>query len=35
MLEVEIDVFSGMPNPKIELSEREEQELIDRIVADP
>lgn len=34
MLEVEIDVFSGMPNPTFELSEREEKELHDRIVAD-
>ena len=35
MLEVEVDVFSGMPNPTFHLSEGEEQELVDRIVAEP
>jgi hypothetical protein len=35
MLEVELDISSGMPNPKWILSEREERELIDRIVAEP
>src|SRR5262245_5020468 len=34
MLEAEIDVFSGMPNPTFELSDKEEQELLDRIVAE-
>ena len=34
MLEAEIDVFSGMPNPTFELSEKEEKELLDRVVAD-
>jgi hypothetical protein len=35
MLEVEIDVFSGMPNPTFQLSSREEREMLDRIMADP
>ena len=35
MLEVEIDVFSGMPNPTFYLSESEEKELLDRILAEP
>lgn len=35
MLEVEIDVFSGMPNPTFQLSDREEQELVERITAEP
>lgn len=35
MLEVELDIFSGMPNPKWVLSEREEKELLDRAIADP
>ena len=35
MLEIEIDVFSGMPNPTFQLSAREEQELVDRILAEP
>jgi hypothetical protein len=35
MLEAEIDVFSGMPNPIFQLSGREEQELVDRITAEP
>ncbi|MFM7715957.1 MAG: hypothetical protein ACKO7A_25625 [Microcystis sp.] len=34
MLEVELDIFSGMPNPKWVLSEREEKELLDRDIAD-
>ncbi len=33
MLQVEIDVFSGVPNPTFELSEKEEKEFLDRIVA--
>jgi hypothetical protein len=35
MLEVELDIFSGMPNPKWILSEKEEKELLDRIIAEP
>ena len=35
MLEIEIDIFSGMPNPTFQLSSREEQELVDRILAAP
>jgi hypothetical protein len=35
MLEVELDIFSGMPNPAWILSEKEEKELIDRITAEP
>lgn len=35
MLEIEIDVFSGMPNPTFQLSAREEQELVDRMLAEP
>jgi hypothetical protein len=35
MLEAEIDVFSGMPNPTFQLSDKEERELVDRIMADP
>lgn len=34
MLEVEIDVFSGMPNPFFKLSEKEEQQLLDRIMSE-
>ena len=34
MLEAEIDVFSGMPNPTFELSEKEEKELLERIAAE-
>lgn len=34
MLEVEMDVFSGMPNPTWTLSPRHEKELADRISAD-
>jgi hypothetical protein len=35
MLEAEIDVFSGMPNPTFQLSDKEEKELVDRILAEP
>jgi len=35
MLQVEIDVFSGMPNPTFELTEKEEKILVDRILAEP
>lgn len=35
MLEVELDIFSGMPNPKWILSETEEKELLDIITSDP
>jgi len=35
MLEIEVDVFSGMPNPTIQLSDREEQQLVDRVLAAP
>ena len=35
MLEVELDIFSGMPNPAWILSEKEEKELIDRITSEP
>jgi hypothetical protein len=35
MLEVELDIFSGMPNPAWLLSEKEEKELIDRITSEP
>jgi len=35
MLEVELDIFSGMPNPKWLLSDREEKELLDRVIAEP
>src|SRR5262245_53930884 len=35
MLEVELDIFSGMPNPVWILSEREERELYDRLTAEP
>jgi hypothetical protein len=34
MLEVELDVFSGMPNPRWLLSQ-EEKELVDQLAADP
>ncbi len=33
MLEIELDVFSGMPNPKWLLSSGEEQELVERVSA--
>jgi hypothetical protein len=35
MLEVELDIFSGMPNPRWVLTRREEQELVDRLTAEP
>jgi hypothetical protein len=35
MLEVELDIFSGMPNPRWILTEKEEQELMARIAAEP
>jgi hypothetical protein len=35
MLEVELDIFSGMPNPTWILSEKEEKELLDRITSEP
>lgn len=35
MLQVELDIFSGNPNPKWVLADREEQELIDRLTAEP
>jgi hypothetical protein len=35
MLEIEIDVFSGNPNPTFQLSAREEQEFVDRLLAEP
>lgn len=35
MLRVELDIYSGMPNPTWTLSEQEEKDLLDRIVAQP
>lgn len=35
MLSVELDIYSGMPNPVWSLSSDEEQELVDRVVAEP
>ncbi|RKH10766.1 hypothetical protein D7V97_12940 [Corallococcus sp. CA053C] len=35
MLEVELDIFSGRPNPTWQLSEKEEKQLMDRVVAEP
>lgn len=35
MLEVELDIFSGMPNPKWLLSQAEENELLDMLTSDP
>ncbi len=35
MLEIELDIFSGMPNTVWILSEREERELYDRLTAEP
>ncbi len=35
MLQVELDIFSGRPNPKWILSPKEEKELLDRVTADP
>ncbi len=34
MLSVELDIFSGMPNPTWVLSEKEEAQLVDRVMAD-
>jgi hypothetical protein len=34
MLEIELDIFSGMPNPIWLLTRKEEQELIEHLVAD-
>ncbi len=35
MLQVELDIFSGMPNPTWMLTGKEEKELLDRIMAEP
>jgi hypothetical protein len=35
MLQVELDIFSGRPNPSWTLSDKEEKELLDRVAADP
>ncbi len=35
MLEIELDIFSGRPNPTWKLSEEEEKELLDIITSDP
>ena len=35
MLQVELDIFSGRPNPKWILTDKEEKQLLDRVVADP
>lgn len=35
MIEVELDIFSGRPNPKWVLSEEEEKELLNIILSDP
>ncbi len=35
MLSVELDIFSGMPNPTWILSPQEEKQLLDRIMANP
>jgi hypothetical protein len=35
MLEVELDIFSGMPNPVWLLTSREERELYERLTAEP
>lgn len=35
MLQVELDIFSGRPNPQWVLSGKEEKELLDRIAAEP
>ena len=34
MIVVELDVFSGRPNPRWQLSPREIRELVDRVTAD-
>lgn len=35
MLQVELDIFSGRPNPKWILTDKEEKQLLDRVTADP
>lgn len=35
MIKVELDIFSGLPNPEWVLTDSEERELIDRVIADP
>ncbi|HVR97950.1 MAG TPA: hypothetical protein VMW27_15130 [Thermoanaerobaculia bacterium] len=35
MLRIELDIFSGRPNPSWILSPKEEKELVDRVKADP
>lgn len=35
MIKIELDIFSGLPNPKWILTDSEEGELIDRVIADP
>ena len=35
MLSVELDIFSGRPNPSWILTEKDEKELFDRLIADP
>lgn len=35
MLQVELDIFSGRPNPSWTLSGKEEKELLDRLTAEP
>lgn len=35
MLRIELDIFSGRPNPSWILSPKEERELVDRVKADP
>lgn len=35
MLQVELDIFSGRPNPKWILSPKEEKEFVERVIADP
>lgn len=35
MLQVELDIFSGRPNPKWTLNAKEEKEFLERVTADP
>lgn len=35
MITIELDIFSGLPNPIWTLTKKEEKELIDRVIADP
>lgn len=35
MIKVELDIFSGLPNPEWVLTDSEEKDLIDRVIADP